>query len=94
MLQVANSVAKCFYQYGSLFLEQIRPFRIITYYRDCFVDLHIFTDTETTPNDRANRARRIHSSLAGAIKMQNAQPPLPSNDLLDCVFRWSSLLAL
>jgi hypothetical protein len=48
MLQLANSVAKSFYQYGSLFLKQTRPFRIITHYRDCFVDLHIFTNTGAT----------------------------------------------
>ena len=33
-------------------------------------------------NVRVDRAVRIHSSLAGPMTMQNAQPPLRSNDLL------------
>jgi hypothetical protein len=36
------------------------------------IDIHIAVD----------RAARFHSSLAGPIMMQNAQPPLRSNDLL------------
>jgi hypothetical protein len=34
------------------------------------------------PNDRVDRAARIHSSSAEPMMMQNSQPPLRSNELL------------
>src|ERR1700730_12559718 len=39
----------------------------------CLLDIHIAVD----------RAARIHSTFAGRMMMQNAQPPLRSNDVLN-----------
>ena len=38
------------------------------------------------PNDRVDAAARIHSSIAGPIKLRNTLPPLASNDLFDGVY--------
>jgi hypothetical protein len=40
---------------------------------------------EKQHNDRVDRAARFQSTFTGPMMMQNAQPPLRSNDLLCCV---------